>query len=253
MRLTTPSSRGAWRRLVWPASAAALVLLLLLAWFLSGPPAPNAPLPAADDAPAATPAQQAGPPWHHGAADARFTLILYADLECPYCKAYVPQVMAWVDQHPDTRLRWHHLPLPAHEPAATQLASLAECAGEAGGTAAFWQAVAWLYQHTRGDGQGLPEQARFPGQTAVLQACLNSDRTQARIQTQAREASRDGIAATPTLRVRDEATGQSLLLPGPVEADALLSALDLLTSNELPAASAEPSDLSAIDDGDMPR
>jgi len=45
MRTTTPSPRGAWRRLVWPASAAALVLLLLLAWFLSGPPAPDAPLP----------------------------------------------------------------------------------------------------------------------------------------------------------------------------------------------------------------
>ena len=171
MRPTVPSSRGARRRLVWLAAAGALVLLLLLAWRLSGPSAPDAPTPApilsdGDQAPA--PARPAGPPWHHGAANARFTLVLYADLECPHCKTYFPEVLAWIEQHPDTRLQWHHLPLPAHEPAASRLASLAECAGETGGPAAFRQAVTWIYQHTRGDGQGLPEQARFPGQSAAL-------------------------------------------------------------------------------------
>ena len=133
MRPTVPSSRGARRRLVWLAAAGALVLLLLLAWRLSGPSAPDAPTPApilsdGDQAPA--PARPAGPPWHHGAANARFTLVLYADLECPHCKTYFPEVLAWIEQHPDTRLQWHHLPLPAHEPAASRLASLAECAGD---------------------------------------------------------------------------------------------------------------------------
>ena len=256
MRPTGPSARGARRRLVWLAAAGALVLLLLLAWRLSGPSAPDAPTPApilsdGDQAPA--PARPAGPPWHHGAANARFTLVLYADLECPHCKTYFPEVLAWIEQHPDTRLQWHHLPLPAHEPAASRLASLAECAGETGGPAAFWQAVTWIYQHTRGDGQGLPEQARFPGQSAALQRCVDSERALARVQVQARESSRDGIVATPTVRMRDETTGQSLLLPGPVEADALLSALDLLTSNESPASPAGTPELSTIPDGDMPR
>jgi len=231
----------------------ALALLVLLAWRLSGPSAPDAPtptsvLPAVDHAPKPEPARPAGPPWHHGAANARFTLVLYSDLECPYCKAYFPEVMAWIDQHPDTRLQWHHLPLPAHEPTASRLASLAECAGETHGQVAFWQAVTWIYQHTRGDGQGLPKQASFPGQSAELQSCMDNERVLARVQVQAREGSRDGIVATPTVRMRDEATGQSLLLLGPVEADTLLSALDLLTSNELPIA---PSDLSADADSGM--
>ena len=50
---------------------------------------------------------------------------------------------------------------PAHEPAASAEARLAECAAEAGGHAAFWQAVEWVYAHTRSDGQGLPDGLRY--------------------------------------------------------------------------------------------
>src|SRR3546814_18103526 len=77
--------------------------------------------------------QASGPPWHYGSTLARYTLILYADLECPYCKAYVPALMAWIERHPDISLQWHHLPLSMPGPAASQLAVLADCAGEAGG------------------------------------------------------------------------------------------------------------------------
>ena len=42
-----------------------------------------------------------------------------------------------------------------------------------------------------------------------------------------------GVVATPTLRLVDNHTGTDLLLPaGPIEGDALLSAIDLLTSAE---------------------
>ncbi|THF64863.1 disulfide bond formation protein DsbA [Pseudothauera nasutitermitis] len=254
MPTTTRSSRGALHRLAWPAAIVALALLLLLvALRPSAPPADNAaPLPAPEEeGETAAPSRPAGPPWHHGGADARFTLILYADLECPFCKAYYPELVAWIERHPDARLQWHHLPLSVHEPAASQLASLAECAGEAGGHAAYWQAVTWIYHHTRGDGEGLPENARYPGQTEAVQACVESGRTLALIQAQAREGTRDGITATPTLRLRDDTTGQTLLLHGPVEGDALLSALDLLTSGESPSTESES--LSAVPDGDMPR
>lgn len=251
MRQAPLSARGASRRLVWLVGIVVLAILLLLAWHLSERPSPTTPtLELLDGSDHADSAKPAAPPWRHGAADARFTLILYADMECPYCKAYLPHVMAWVEQHPDTRLQWHHLPLPAHEPAASQFASLAECAGEVGGSVAFWQTVTWIYLHTRSEGQGLPEEAHWPGHSAALQSCVDSGRALARVQTQAREASRDGILATPTLRMRDETTGQSLLLQGPVDGDALLSALDLLTVKEVPT---ETPDVSAIPDGDMPR
>ncbi|RMV90364.1 DSBA oxidoreductase, partial [Pseudomonas amygdali pv. tabaci] len=83
----------------------------------------GAPLP-----PAADQKRRSGG-WVYGSRDARFTIVEYADLECPYCKDYFPQLKAWVDQHPDVNLQWHHLPLPMHEPAASYEARWAECAG----------------------------------------------------------------------------------------------------------------------------
>jgi hypothetical protein len=77
------------------------------------------------------------------------------------------------------------------------------------------------------------------------------------IQAQAAEASQAGVVATPTLRLIDNLTGTDLLLPaGPVEGDALLSAIDLLmamageTEEETGTRTREmPADVV----GDMPR
>ncbi|MBN0189455.1 thioredoxin domain-containing protein, partial [Pseudomonas aeruginosa] len=53
----------------------------------------------------------AGPPWLYGRADARFTVVEYADLECPFCRAYFAVLKRWIDAHPDVSWQWHHLPL----------------------------------------------------------------------------------------------------------------------------------------------
>src|SRR5690606_41675975 len=62
------------------------------------------------------------------------------------------------------------------------------------------------------------------------------------VRAQADEAVRSGINATPTVRLDDGLTGKSLLLHGPIEGDALLSALDLVASEETvgPKASESP-------------
>lgn len=212
-------------RLPWVV--ACILVAGLLGWLLYR--TPGAPTPRTG--PEVGQAHPVGPPWRHGPADARFTLTLYADLECPFCKAYYPTLMAWIDAHPEASLRWHHLPLAMHDPEASRLARVAECAGEAQGHEAFFSAIAWLYQNTRGDGQGLPTDQAWPGLTTAMRICLDSDRPAAIVRAQADEALRSGITATPTVRLKDSLTGRSLLLHGPVEGDALLSALDLVASD----------------------
>lgn len=200
------------------------------------------------------PSNADGPPWLYGRADARFTVVGYADLECPYCKEHFPVLKRWIDANPDVNWQWHHLLLPKHEPAASVEARLTECAGESGGHAAFWQAVAWVYAHTRGEGQGLPDDVSFPDSTPALQECIDSGRPDAAIRAQAEQAAEQGITATPTLQLHDRDSSKTLLLQGLVDGDALLSAFDLLAAGD--ATSAEPShlpDMPAGFAGDMPR
>nr|WP_277425496.1 DsbA family protein [Pseudomonas chlororaphis] len=194
------------------------------------------------------------PPWVYGNSTARFTMVLYADFECPYCQAYIPQLMRWVKVNPDVALRWHHLPLAAHEPVASREALLAECFGETGGAPMFWDAVEWIYAHTQGNGQGVVESNNPPGLSSARQACMNDERAAAIVRTQTEEATAAGITATPTLRLLDGETGRTLKLEGAVDDDVLLSALDWLSSAPIVNREENTPPRMFVDDvGDMPR
>lgn len=241
------------RRLRWPWVLAA-VLVGLLIWLVFRPPGespPQSPAPVSMT-------QPSGPPWQMGNPEGRFTLTFYADLECPFCREYFPQLKRWVGNNTDVALQWHHQPLAAHEPAASAEARLAECVAEAGGHAAFWQAVEWVYAHTRSDGQGLPDGVRYPESTPAIEQCMASERADVLIRAQAAEATKSGVTATPSLRLLDHQTGQAILLQGPIEGDALLSAMDMLaaedTASNAAASPATPtSEMPADVVGDMPR
>ncbi len=171
-------------------------------------------------------------PWIYGSTGARFTIIEYADLECPYCKDYFPELKAWVDAHSEVNLQWHHLPLPMHEPIASQEARWAECAGMVGGNSAFWLAVECIYQQTRSNGLGLSGKLAPQGleaqQKAIEGCALQSADAKKSVSQQAVQAATDGINATPTLVVVDRTSGRSLKLQGAPDGNVLLSALDWL-------------------------
>lgn len=248
MSMPSFARRGQWIGLL------IVVTIVVASWMLllRAPHTATEPVPLAANG-SDTP-KPGGPPWLYGRADARFTVVGYADLECPYCRAYFPALKRWIDAHPEVNWQWHHLPLSMHEPAATAGARLAECAGETGGHATFWQAVAWLYSNTRGDGQGVPAGLHYPELTPAMEGCLDSDRPDAVIRAQAVEAAEQGISATPALQLRDRGTGRTLLLNGPVEGDALLSAIDLLAAGGTTVAEpAHSEDMPTGVAGDMPR
>jgi protein-disulfide isomerase len=169
-------------------------------------------------------------PWVFGRPDARFTVIEYADLECPYCRAYFPVLKSWIEEHPQVNWEWWNLPLEIHDPVASREAVLAECTGEVDGNQAFWRTVAWIYRHTRGDGAGIPSGTRMPEKSRAIRACLDTRKAAQVIRAQAADASLLHIMGTPTLRILDHTTGRALELQGPVAGDSLLSAIDSLAA-----------------------
>jgi protein-disulfide isomerase len=71
-----------------------------------------------------------------GPADARVTIVEFADFECPYCKRAVATLDAILARYPDdVRLVYRHLPIEKLHAQARTAAEAAACAGELG---AFW-------------------------------------------------------------------------------------------------------------------
>ncbi|WP_240160537.1 DsbA family protein [Pseudomonas bharatica] len=75
--------------------------------------------------------------WFYGKASARWTITEYADLECPYCRVYTPQLKQWVSEQDNVKLAWHHFPLDIHGAAAVSEARFVQCAGTLGGLRRF--------------------------------------------------------------------------------------------------------------------
>jgi len=170
--------------------------------------------------------------WYFGPSDARWVITEYADLECPYCRAYTPQLKHWVSGQENVKLAWHHFPLDLHGVAAQSEARLVQCAGYLGGAAVFWQAIELVLLRTRGDGQGLAEELEVPGvSTEALSSCARANmEIRGVVEGQIAVAKSRGIAATPTIEVTDSLTGHSMRLEGPVDSAALLSVIDALAA-----------------------
>jgi len=170
--------------------------------------------------------------WFFGPATARWLVTEYADLECPYCRAYTPELKQWVSQQPDVKLKWHHFPLQDHGFAAEREARLVQCAGLLGGTEAFWTAIDQVMLHSRGNGQGLAAEIKVGSiLPESLSKCADTDREVAsQVFQQRSDAQRRGIVATPTLEITDTLTGNSVRLEGAVNEVTLLSAMDGLAA-----------------------
>jgi protein-disulfide isomerase len=170
------------------------------------------------------------PPWLYGPSSARFAVVEFGDLECPYCRMYFPTLRAWVDTNSDVNWEWRYLPLADHEPASTQGAKIAECAGEVGGARLFWYTLEWL-QQLPAEQTSHPEGLYDPRTGAAVKRCLLSDKPGSIVRNQQLEANRDSVTATPTLRLLDRQTGRTMMLTGVVSPETLSSALDALTSD----------------------
>lgn len=178
------------------------------------------------------------PTFVYGNAKARFTLIEYADLECPYCKDAFPQLKQLINRHDSLNWQWHHLPLAMHGEAALYEARLVTCAGWLGGNTTYWQAVEAVYQHSRGNGAGLAVPIDQLGlQSAVslqhLQGCVQGNAAvRQAIAEQTSAAARQRIDATPTFELRDNSSGRVTRLPVLLNDAGMLSAMDWLVSQE---------------------
>ncbi|MEK9497198.1 DsbA family protein [Photorhabdus sp. P32] len=171
----------------------------------------------------------------YGDLNARFTLVEFSDMECPYCKQFHDTPKQIVDASKNNvNWQWKHLPLNFHNPAAHKEALAAECIAEQKGNRAFWVFINDVFYHTQGNGRGVPDLAALvTGVDADLnkfRECLASSKYEDKIQQDIQKATGYGINGTPATFIVDNHTGKSQLLGGAQPAQAIMAAIRKMTA-----------------------
>lgn len=214
---------------VKPWAKSRLALAEAVAIVQSGHQAPNRFASSETQSPVQKTENQSAREYRYGQANAIFTLVIYSDLECPYCKQYNAVSKGLVDSSGgNVSLIFKHVPLHKE---ASRIESLAiECAGEQGGNSAFYKMLDAVFANTRGNGDGvnqpLPAIAAGLGLNSdQLRECVDTDRYMPKLSSDLQEASRLGIDKTPTTVVRNNKTGRSQVIPGTSTPEVLMQAM----------------------------
>ncbi len=141
-----------------------------------------------------------------GPADAWVTVVVFSDLECPFCAQEHPLLEQLVTLYPgDVRLVWKHFPLPASlHPYARPAAIAAECAKAQG---LFWPMADLVFAHrTQLAPADLASYAAQVGlDTAAWSTCLTAGPAAAAVDADVALGTSLGVNGTPTSLVNGKA------------------------------------------------
>jgi len=144
-----------------------------------------------------------------GNRNAPVKLVVFNDLECPFCKQFHSTLNQVSQEYKDrVVLVYRHFPLDIH-PKAMKEAEAAECVGELGGNDKFWLFIDKIFEVTpSNDGlqdSQLPQIAKDIGLDAsAFSSCLDSGRYAEKVAKAREEALRAGAQGTPYSVVIDK-------------------------------------------------
>ena len=167
----------------------------------------------------------------YGSNTARFTLQMFSDIECPFCRQMFFEVKKVVDQSEGV-INWEykHFPLAMHNPIASLEAQAVECIAVEQGRAKAWVALDQFIKSTHGNGKGvqddLPDFVRSFGLNgSLLKNCLATNDSKRRVNADYGEGVELGISATPAVVLIDNQSGKNYLIKGKKSAGQLLQAI----------------------------
>ena len=133
-----------------------------------------------------------------GAADAPVTLVEFSDFQCPFCASVLPTMKRLRQTYGDRlRIVWKDFPLTAIHPEAFKAAEAGQCARDQG---KFWEYHDVLFANQSAlEPASLKKYAAAAGLDATsFDACLDTAKYTARVQSQIETGNRTGVSATPS-------------------------------------------------------
>lgn len=163
----------------------------------------------------------------YGKPAADFSLIVWIDPECPYCKDLGRTPEKVVDASDgQVNLAVRLMPLSFHGRAAFISSATAICIGQQVSAAGYYRFLGRYLALTRTNGAGLPETpgqstealAREAGVTdlAALDRCVHAPETIQQMGQGYQAATDAGVAGTPAIVVRDNLTGEVAMADGAI-------------------------------------
>jgi protein-disulfide isomerase len=176
-------------------------------------------------------------PWR-GPQNARYVLVEYSDLECPFCKSIHPDLKKVQSENDTVAWVFRHYPLSFH-PKAQKLGEAAECAEKIAGSGGifglggdsengFWKMTDAIYERMPDlELSSLPGLAAELGiDQAAFQSCLDGNETAQLVKDDMTEGQKAGVSATPTTVIYDMQTGKTKTIEGALPYDSIKTTLD---------------------------
>lgn len=140
-----------------------------------------------------------------GSLSAPVKIVVYSDLECPYCKFFHFELMeAYKEFGPSGQLAivFRHFPIDSLHSKARTEAQAAECIAEIGGNDKFWLFLDKLFAETPSNNglnlDRLPALAEMVGiNLEAFQNCLDANKYANKIESSVLEAEKIGAQGTP--------------------------------------------------------
>lgn len=171
-----------------------------------------------------------------GDPKARFTVFEFSDLECPYCKRQQDQgvIEGLMARYPGEVNRVFKMsPLPFH-PQARAAATAILCAGEIGGSEAYYKGIAAIF--SAGDARTGQFDESVPaglGKTLKLDSrkfdtCYKSDKFKSAIDASIAQGAALGVEGTPGNVILDNTNRNYILLKGAYPLELFSAAIEQL-------------------------
>jgi protein-disulfide isomerase len=168
---------------------------------------------------------------NYGNKSARFSLQMFSDVECPFCRQMYFDIKKVVDNSRGV-INWEykHFPLSSHNPAAAIEAQAIECIASDQGVAKAWVALDQFIKSTQGNGKGiqqdLPDFVRSFGLNgSLLKNCLLADESKIKVNEDFKLGSELGVTGTPAVLLKDNLKRKDYLIKGKKSAEQLLQAI----------------------------
>lgn len=165
-----------------------------------------------------------------GNKDAKITMVVYSDTECPFCKRFHLTMQQLIKLYPnDIKWVYRHYPIDGLHPKARGESEALECAAAIGGEDKFWEYLDRMMEITpSNNGLSTEELPKIAEQlkldTNKFNDCLKQSPYVAKIQAEIEDAERIGADGTPhTILITPD--GQKYPIKGYVDVTTLSKAV----------------------------